>query len=120
MNLQSYFRAFVRTVPFIAALCAGVVAAPPTRAALIEYDFSSNATMTLAGAIFSISGSCDCDTTTSSISAPNVTLKYQSNTEAFTTLDTTHAPGCVNTATMICLNTPSGDFFGQVFAQSLA
>jgi len=35
----------VRLVPFIAAFCVGVVIVLPTWAGIIQYDFSSNATI---------------------------------------------------------------------------
>jgi hypothetical protein len=76
----------------LAVIVAVLAALPaPTRAGLIVYDFSSNATMTIAGDVFSISGFFDFNTTTSTISAQDVTLKLGSNTETFTALDSTWA-----------------------------
>jgi hypothetical protein len=110
-------RRIVRLVPLIAALCVGVVIAPPTRAAIIQYDFSSNATMTVDSNVISISGSFDFDITTSAFSIPDVTLKLGSTTETFTQFNS--GTNCSNTTTSICLRNGS-DFLGILFSQSLA
>jgi hypothetical protein len=98
--------------------------APPTWAGIIQYDFSSDATMTgfgLFGPVVSasISGSFDFDTAAGQISSADVTLKSGATTVTYTTLGT-RAPVCFNTATEICLVIGGNEIFSQVFSQSLA
>ena len=109
----------VRLFVFV-ALCVGVLVAPAARAGIIQYTFSPDATMTIAGDTFSISGTFDFNTTTSAISAPNVTFTLGGATETFSSLDSSHGPACANSTDMICLDAASGDFFGAAFSNSFA
>jgi hypothetical protein len=113
-------RGIVRLVPFLAALCVGVLVTPPAWAGIIQYDFSSDATMTVRFTTLSISGFFDFNTTTPSASTADITFKSGGTTETFTNVQSSIPLFCFTSTDMICVKSGGSDFFSEAFTNSLA
>lgn len=110
---------FARTflAPLAVAVSIGLAAAPGARASILQYDFSPDASMTVDGAVISISGSFDFDTVALSPSSLDVTLTFGGNSEVLDTLWGV----CSNDSQHLCgLASLTNDFAGIAFSQSLA
>lgn len=113
-------RLWLAGIASLVGIFAVAVAVQGARASIIAYDFSPDASMTVAGNVIAISGSFDFDTIAAMPTDPDITLGYRGVSE---TLNEIFSSGCPapNGSTFFCAaDSTNGDAIALAFDQSLA